>query len=149
MICHLYQTPSFISLLPVLYLKVNVPFVFPQRTVQVPLPDSATVDPGSSSCGTDGSSLPWLVAVFGSGHALGLSFTTNGSLYSVANLTLQYNLSDSSTFPEANSSGENRRMQLVVKCVKKICFFQAQKNVHDEANPIDTVVFKVICCFLC
>ncbi|CAK6965920.1 lysosome-associated membrane glycoprotein 1a [Scomber scombrus] len=74
------------------------------RTVQVPLPDSATVDPGSSSCGTDGSSLPWLVAVFGSGNALGLSFTTNGSLYSVANLTLQYNLSDSSTFPEANSS---------------------------------------------
>ncbi|KAM9860827.1 lysosome-associated membrane glycoprotein 1a [Aulostomus maculatus] len=73
------------------------------RTVEVSLPDSTTVDSGSSSCGTD-SSLPWLVAVFGSGHALGLSFSTNGSLYSVANLTLQYNLSDSSIFPEANSS---------------------------------------------
>ncbi|XP_044208242.1 lysosome-associated membrane glycoprotein 1a [Thunnus albacares] len=73
------------------------------RTAQVPLPDSAAVDTSSSSCGTDGS-LPWLVAVFGSGHALGLSFSTNGSLYSVANLTLQYNLSDSSVFPEANSS---------------------------------------------
>eukprot|EP00064_Thunnus_orientalis_P013670 superscaffoldBa00002263_g13710 len=73
------------------------------RTAQVPLPDSAAVDTRSSSCGTDGS-LPWLVAVFGSGHALGLSFSTNGSLYSVANLTLQYNLSDSSVFPEANSS---------------------------------------------
>ncbi|XP_069381507.1 lysosome-associated membrane glycoprotein 1a [Paralichthys olivaceus] len=73
------------------------------RTVQVPLPDSATVDTGSSSCGTD-ESLPWLVAVFGPGHALGLSFSSNGSLYSVANLTLQYNLSDSATFPEANSS---------------------------------------------
>ncbi len=74
--------------------------------MRVPLPDSATVDAGSSSCGT-GSSSPWLVAVFGPGHALGLSFSTNGSLYSVANLTLQYNLSDTSTFPEANSSGEN------------------------------------------
>ncbi|XP_030019188.1 lysosome-associated membrane glycoprotein 1a [Sphaeramia orbicularis] len=73
------------------------------RTVQVSLPDSTTVDTGSSSCGTDGGS-PWLVAVFGSGHALGLSFSTNGSLYSVANLTLQYNLSDSSIFPGANSS---------------------------------------------
>lgn len=73
------------------------------ETVQVSLPDSATVDVGSSSCGADGSS-PWLVAVFGSGHALGLSFSTNASLYSVANLTLQYNLSDASVFPEANSS---------------------------------------------
>ncbi|XP_026176042.1 lysosome-associated membrane glycoprotein 1a isoform X2 [Mastacembelus armatus] len=73
------------------------------RTVQVSLPDSATVNTGSSSCGTGGSS-PWLVAVFGSGHALGLSFSTNGSLYRVANLTLQYNLSDTSVFPDANSS---------------------------------------------
>lgn len=73
------------------------------RTVQVPLPDSTTVDTGSSSCGTADSS-PWLVAVFGPGHALGLSFSSNGSQYSVANLTLQYNLSDASIFPEANSS---------------------------------------------
>lgn len=73
------------------------------RTAQVSLPDSAAVDAGSSSCGADGSS-PWLVAVFGPGHTLGLSFSTNGSLYSVANLTLQYNLSDTSAFPEANSS---------------------------------------------
>lgn len=73
------------------------------RTAQVSLPDSATVDTGRSSCGTDGSS-PWLVAAFGTGHTLGLSFSTNGSLYSVANLTLQYNLSDTTVFPEANSS---------------------------------------------
>lgn len=72
------------------------------RTAQVSLPDSSTVDAGSSSCGTDGSS-PWLVAVFGSGHALGLGFSTNGSLYSVANLTLQYNLSDTSVFPDSDS----------------------------------------------
>lgn len=73
------------------------------RTVPVALPDSATVDPVSSSCGSD-SSAPWLVAVFGSGHALGLGFSTNGTLYSVANLTLQYNLSDATVFPGANSS---------------------------------------------
>ncbi|XP_059208090.1 lysosome-associated membrane glycoprotein 1a [Centropristis striata] len=73
------------------------------KTVQVALPDSTTVDIASSSCGSDSNS-PWLVAVFGPGHALGLSFSTNGSLYSVANLTLQYNLSDTSVFPESNSS---------------------------------------------
>ncbi|XP_035483267.2 lysosome-associated membrane glycoprotein 1a [Scophthalmus maximus] len=73
------------------------------RTVQFALPASATVDAVSSSCGAGGG-LPWLVAVFGPGHALGLSFSSNGSVYSVANLTLQYNLSDASTFPDANSS---------------------------------------------
>lgn len=73
------------------------------RTVSVALPESATVDPSSSSCGLDGSA-PWLVAAFGSGHALGLGFSTNGSFYTVANLTLQYNLSDASLFPGANSS---------------------------------------------
>ncbi|XP_075933749.1 lysosome-associated membrane glycoprotein 1a isoform X1 [Anarhichas minor] len=73
------------------------------RTARVPLPGSTTVDTVSSSCGTNDSS-PWLVAVFGPGHALGLSFSTNGSLYSVANLSLQYNLSDASIFPEANRS---------------------------------------------
>lgn len=77
---------------------------FPQRAAQFSLPDSARVDPDSSTCGGNGSS-PWLVAVFGAGHALGLSFSTNGSLYTVANLTLQYNLSDASVFPDANSSG--------------------------------------------
>lgn len=79
---------------------------FLQRTAQFFLPDSAAVDP-VSTCGGNGSS-PWLVAVFGAGHALGLGFSTNGSFYSVANLTLQYNLSDASVFPDANSSGEER-----------------------------------------
>ncbi|KAM3624900.1 uncharacterized protein V6R79_003705 [Siganus canaliculatus] len=73
------------------------------RTAQFSLPDSAAVDPGSSSCGTADSS-PWLVAAFGPGHALGLGFSTNGSAYSVANMSLQYNLSDTSVFPGANSS---------------------------------------------
>ncbi|TNN67270.1 Lysosome-associated membrane glycoprotein 1 [Liparis tanakae] len=73
------------------------------RTVAVSLPNSTTVDADRSSCGADGSS-PWLVAVFGAGHDLGMSFSTNGVMYSVANLTLQYNLSDASLFPEANGS---------------------------------------------
>lgn len=68
------------------------------------LPESTSVDAASSSCGADGRP-PWLVAVFGSGHSLGLSFSTNGSFYSVTNLTLQYNLSDTSLFPEASGSG--------------------------------------------
>lgn len=71
-------------------------------TAQFTLPNSTAVDTGSSSCGADGS--PWLVGVFGSGHTLGLSFSTTGNVYNVANLTLQYNLSDTSVFPGANSS---------------------------------------------
>ncbi|CAN9507229.1 unnamed protein product [Ophioblennius macclurei] len=73
------------------------------RTASFPLPASTVVDTSSSSCGMDGNS-PWLVAMFGSGHAFGLSFSRNGSLYSVANLTLQYNLSDTTAFPDSNSS---------------------------------------------
>ncbi|XP_077450982.1 lysosome-associated membrane glycoprotein 1a [Stigmatopora argus] len=69
-------------------------------SVQVPLPNTTTVDAESSSCG----GTPFLVATFGFGHTLGLSFSTNGSLYSVDTVTLQYNLSDSSIFPDANSS---------------------------------------------
>ncbi|XP_061597459.1 lysosome-associated membrane glycoprotein 1a [Cololabis saira] len=72
-------------------------------TGRVSLPDSTSVNATRSSCGTDGGS-PWLVAVFGFGHELGMSFSTNDRVYSVTNLTLQYNLSDSSLFPEANSS---------------------------------------------
>ncbi|KAG7482995.1 lysosome-associated membrane glycoprotein 1 [Solea senegalensis] len=73
------------------------------RTVQLPLPDSSTVDVGRSTCGSDSSSAR-LVVLFGPGHALGLSFTTNLSVYSVTNLTLQYNLSDTVSFPDASSS---------------------------------------------
>ncbi|XP_007554035.1 lysosome-associated membrane glycoprotein 1a [Poecilia formosa] len=72
--------------------------------VSTSLPDSTSVDAASSSCGAAGRP-PWLVAVFGSGHALGLSFAKNGSFYSVTNLTLQYNLSDTLLFPQSNGSG--------------------------------------------
>ncbi|XP_029933935.1 lysosome-associated membrane glycoprotein 1a [Myripristis murdjan] len=107
-------------------------------TVQVPLPTSTTVDSSSSSCGSDGS-LPWLVAVFGAGHALGLGFSTNGSLYSLANLTLQYNLSDPSVFPEANSSdvvtvvstsvGIWARVNTTYRCVSPASFSVGGANV--------------------
>ncbi|XP_067116103.1 lysosome-associated membrane glycoprotein 1a [Osmerus mordax] len=73
------------------------------NTAQVSLPNSTTVDVSASSCGADGRA-PWLVGIFGAGHTLGLGFSTNGSLYSVVNLSLQYNLSDTSVFPLANSS---------------------------------------------
>ncbi|MED6274043.1 hypothetical protein CHARACLAT_012489 [Characodon lateralis] len=74
------------------------------RNVSTSLPNSTSVDAASSSCGADGRP-PWLVAVFGSGHALGLSFSTNGSFYNVTNLTLQYNLSDAKLFPDSSGSG--------------------------------------------
>ncbi|XP_056464119.1 lysosome-associated membrane glycoprotein 1a [Gadus chalcogrammus] len=72
-------------------------------TVKVDLPDSTTVDQGSSSCGSDGRPAS-LVGVFGPGHTLGLVFSNNGSMYSVNMLIIQYNLSDSALFPLANSS---------------------------------------------
>uniref|UniRef100_A0A3P8UKF3 Lysosome-associated membrane glycoprotein 1 n=1 Tax=Cynoglossus semilaevis TaxID=244447 RepID=A0A3P8UKF3_CYNSE len=86
------------------------------RTAQVPLPDSARVDTDRSTCGTNDSS-PRLLVTFGPGHGLGLSFATNTSLYSVTNLTVQFNLSDSATFPEANSSGENVIFSMSVRVI--------------------------------
>ena len=80
-----------------------------QTTVQVDLPDSTMVDSGSSSCGSDGRPVS-LVGVFGPGHTLGLFFSNNGSMYSVDMLSLQYNLSDSSLFPLANSSGQKHHI---------------------------------------
>ncbi|RVE74422.1 hypothetical protein OJAV_G00021560 [Oryzias javanicus] len=73
------------------------------RTVSVFLPNSTTVDPALSSCGSNGS-VQTLMGKFGSGHRFGMNFSTNGSLYSLETLSLHYNLSDASLFPEANSS---------------------------------------------
>ncbi|XP_028972389.2 lysosome-associated membrane glycoprotein 1a isoform X1 [Esox lucius] len=71
--------------------------------VRVELPGTAKVG-GNSSCG-DGARLPELVAEFGDGYSLGLTFSTNNSLYAVMSLKLQYNLSDTSVFPGANRTG--------------------------------------------
>ncbi|KAJ8255715.1 hypothetical protein COCON_G00195790 [Conger conger] len=72
-------------------------------TASLPLPDSATLG-SSSSCGGAGRA-PWLAVAFGSGHSLGLGFSSDGNQYSVDNLTLEYNLSDSALFPDASGSG--------------------------------------------
>ncbi|KAI5629553.1 lysosome-associated membrane glycoprotein 1 precursor [Silurus asotus] len=71
------------------------------KTVVVPLPESATVGNGSS-CGGEGAS-PDLLASFGNGHSLGLLFSSTGRIYRVANLSLTYNLTDNTTFPESSS----------------------------------------------
>uniref|UniRef100_A0A671KJ54 Lysosome-associated membrane glycoprotein 1 n=1 Tax=Sinocyclocheilus anshuiensis TaxID=1608454 RepID=A0A671KJ54_9TELE len=66
------------------------------------LPSSAAVG-SSSSCG-GGDVPPELVVSFGAGHALALVFTSDRWLYRVANISLQYNLSDTTTFPRSSSS---------------------------------------------
>lgn len=73
------------------------------NTVNVQLPVSAVVG-NLSSCGGNGSA-PQLVALFGEGHSLSLVFSSDGQRYSVANLSLQYNLSDSRTFPQSTIKG--------------------------------------------
>ncbi|KAG7463528.1 hypothetical protein MATL_G00177530 [Megalops atlanticus] len=73
------------------------------RTAFVPLPDTATV--GSRSSCSGGSGTAWLVASFGWGHSLSFSFSRDSSLYRVDSVTLQYNLSDSATYPGSSSTG--------------------------------------------
>lgn len=109
---------------------------FSQRAAQFSLPDSATVDPDSSTCGENGSS-PRLVAVFGPNHTLGLSFSTNGSVYSVANLTLQYNLSDASVFPDANGSGEQREQHHQPSFVERVELHQRCSLTFVLLNLLD------------
>ncbi|XP_023691088.1 lysosome-associated membrane glycoprotein 1a [Paramormyrops kingsleyae] len=71
------------------------------RTVTFPFPGNATVG-NRSSCG--GTELPPLLAAsFGDGHALILRFSINGSQYRVESLALEYNLNDSSIFPNSSS----------------------------------------------
>ncbi|XP_056592953.1 lysosome-associated membrane glycoprotein 1a [Triplophysa dalaica] len=69
------------------------------NSVVFALPDSASTD--NSTC--NGTSQR-LVASFGDGHALTLVFSRNGSLYGVTQMSLRYNLSDNSTFPQSNST---------------------------------------------
>nr|XP_061796734.1 lysosome-associated membrane glycoprotein 1-like [Nerophis lumbriciformis] len=102
-------------------------------SVQVPLPNTTTVDAGSSSCGAVGS-IPSLVATFGSGHTLGLSFSTNGSFYSVDTVMLQYNLSDSSIFPDANSSA------VVTVVSSSVGIWAAINTTYRCASAISVVV---------
>ncbi|CAI5645172.1 unnamed protein product [Oreochromis niloticus] len=120
-----------------------------ERTVQVLLPNSTTVDTANSTCGKDGSS-PRLVAVFGSGYTLGLNFSTNGTLYQVSSLTLQYNLSDTSVFPNATISAN---VNTTYKCASPTVIDVATAKVNftdmrleaympgNELSPNETVCF--------
>ncbi|XP_067259101.1 lysosome-associated membrane glycoprotein 1a [Chanodichthys erythropterus] len=67
------------------------------------LPSSAAVANGSS-CGAAGVP-PELLLSFGAGHMFSLVFSSDGRLYRVASMSLQYNLSDTSTFPQSSSTG--------------------------------------------
>lgn len=67
------------------------------------LPSSAAAG-DASTCGGAGVP-PELLVSFGAGHALTLVFSSDGRLYRVANISLQYNLSDTSTFPQSSSTG--------------------------------------------
>lgn len=80
-----------------------------QKTVVVPLPGSAKVENGSS-CGDS----PYLLASFGDGHSLGLLFSRDIRLYRVANLSLSYNLSDNTTFPDSSSKGTEPQAHIII-----------------------------------
>ncbi|XP_067298435.1 lysosome-associated membrane glycoprotein 1a [Pseudorasbora parva] len=67
------------------------------------LPSSAVVGSGSSCGGADVP--PALDLAFGAAHVLSLQFSSDGRLYRVANISLQYNLSDTDIFPQASSAG--------------------------------------------
>ncbi|KPP72884.1 lysosomal-associated membrane protein 1 precursor-like [Scleropages formosus] len=94
------------------------------RTASMPLPASTTVGSDSSCGGSSGT--PWLMASFGDGHSLSLGFSSNGSLYRVENITVVYNLSDTSNFPASSSkdrvtvmtahTGILARMNTTYKC---------------------------------
>ncbi|KAL3993135.1 ceramide galactosyltransferase [Sarotherodon galilaeus] len=133
-----------------------------KRTVQFLLPNSTTVDTANSTCGKNGSS-PRLVAVFGSGYTFGLNFSTNGTLYQVSSLTLQYNLSDTSVFPNATISGVvtlvsasvgiEAKVNTTYKCASPTVIAVATANVNftdmrleaympgNELSPNETVCF--------
>ncbi|KAK7166849.1 hypothetical protein R3I93_006582 [Phoxinus phoxinus] len=63
------------------------------------MPSSASVGNGSL-CAP-----PELVMSFGAGHMISLMFSSDGRVYSVSNITLQYNLSDPDTFPQSSRTG--------------------------------------------
>ncbi|XP_059409414.1 lysosome-associated membrane glycoprotein 1-like [Carassius carassius] len=67
------------------------------------LPSTAAVGEGSSCGGADVP--PELLVSFSTGHTLTLLFSRDTRLYRVATISLQYNLSDTSTFPQSSSPG--------------------------------------------
>uniref|UniRef100_A0A8D2AT19 Lysosome-associated membrane glycoprotein 1 n=1 Tax=Sciurus vulgaris TaxID=55149 RepID=A0A8D2AT19_SCIVU len=73
------------------------------QNVSFELPPSAEVLKNNSSCGGVNASSPSLVIAFGGGHSLALTFTRNATRYGVQLMRFIYNMSDTSTFPNASS----------------------------------------------
>eukprot|EP00062_Callorhinchus_milii_P018306 gi/632971620/ref/XP_007902260.1/ PREDICTED: lysosome-associated membrane glycoprotein 1 [Callorhinchus milii] len=66
------------------------------------LSKNATVNP-SSSC--NNMTVPQLVISFGDGHSIGMNFSKDSMTYRVEVLSISYNASDRSLFPNATSGG--------------------------------------------
>ncbi|XP_036413365.1 lysosome-associated membrane glycoprotein 1a [Colossoma macropomum] len=107
------------------------------NTVNVQLPSSAVVDSGSS-CGSSGVS-PELLASFGDGHSLGLVFSKDDRLYRVLNLSLTYNLNDSTYFPQSskkeivtldtNATGISAQLNTTYRCLSSSSIRLGGSNV--------------------
>ncbi|XP_034340724.1 lysosome-associated membrane glycoprotein 2 isoform X2 [Arvicanthis niloticus] len=72
------------------------------RTITIAVPDKVTHN--GSSCGNDQNGAKIMIQ-FGSTLLWGLNFTKESSHYSIHNITLSYNTSDSTTFPGAVDKG--------------------------------------------
>ncbi|XP_072513508.1 lysosome-associated membrane glycoprotein 1a [Salminus brasiliensis] len=113
---------------------ITYPITNGTKTVVVPLPASAVVGSGSS-CGDT----PELLASFGDGHSLGLVFSKDSRLYQVANLSMRYNLSDNTTFPESsfkgvvtsitNTSGISAQLNTTYRCLSFTSIHLADSKV--------------------
>ncbi|XP_043101921.1 lysosome-associated membrane glycoprotein 1a [Puntigrus tetrazona] len=101
--------------------------------VRFALPSSAVVGE-SSSCGEEE-----LQVSFGAGHSLTLLFSKDEGLYRVSNISLQYNLSDSSTFPQSSSTGLVTVMTNVTEIWARLnstyrCVSSSSIRLSSEAN---------------
>jgi len=73
------------------------------KTAVFTLPDDVVAT--GSSCDNSSATLK---LGFGSGHSWALSFSKGLSTYQADNITFDYNLTDSSLFPNATSNGVHR-----------------------------------------
>ncbi|KTG01858.1 hypothetical protein cypCar_00044130 [Cyprinus carpio] len=102
------------------------------------LPSAAAVGNGSS-CGGGAGVPPELLVSFGAGHALTLLFSSDGRLYRVASISLQYNLSDTSTFPQSSSTGLMKVMTNVTEISARLnstyrCVSPSTVSLSPEVN---------------
>ncbi|XP_061482673.1 lysosome-associated membrane glycoprotein 1 [Rhineura floridana] len=89
----------------------SVQFIVEYNTVSVKqnstftLPSDAKVLPEYSTCGKGKETSQVLVIGFGSENSLKMTFVKNTSFYTISNLIFQYNLSDTTFFPNATAAG--------------------------------------------